>query len=196
MIQETVKALGPLTVMIANAGIAQVAPVLDISEDDVRRMFDVNFMGVWNCYTLAAKQMISQGPVPEGSTGYKILGAASIAAFKPSPMLSHYSASKWAVRGFTQSFATEMARHGIAVNAYAPGIVGTAMWDLVDEKLGEIEGRAKGESLLKYSTDLTALGRVSVPEDVSNVVAGFLCSADSRFVVGQTIIVDGGIVFT
>lgn len=167
MIQAAVKAPGPLTVMIANAGIAQVAPV---PEDDVRRMFNVDFMGVWNCYTLAAKQMIFQGPVPEGSTGYKILGTASIAAF------NHYSASKWAVWGFTQVFAVEMARHAITVNAYAPGIVGTAMWDLVDERLGELEGRAKGESLLKYSKE-TALGRVSVPEDVSNVVGGFLAPA-------------------
>lgn len=196
MIEESVKSLGPLTVMIANAGIAQVAPALEISEDDVRKMFDVNFMGVWFCYTLAAKQMISQGPVPEDSTGYKILGAASIAAFKPNPMLSHYSASKWAVRGLTQTFAVEMARHSITVNAYAPGIVGTAMWDLVDEKLGEIEGRAKGETLRKHSKDLTALGRVSVPEDVSKLVGGFLCSGDSAFVTGQTLVVDGGIVFT
>jgi NAD(P)-dependent dehydrogenase (short-subunit alcohol dehydrogenase family) len=196
LIHESVKTLGPLTVMVANAGIAQVAPVLDISEDDVRKMFDVNFMGVWNCYTLAAKQMISQGPVPNGSTGYKILGAASIVAFKPFPMLSHYSASKWAVRGFTQVFAMEMARHAITVNAYAPGIVGTAMWDLIDEKLGEVEGRPKGETVVKYSKELTALGRVSVPEDVSNVVGGFLCSSDSGFCTGQTIVVDGGIVFT
>jgi NAD(P)-dependent dehydrogenase (short-subunit alcohol dehydrogenase family) len=176
MIQESVKALGLLTVMIANAGIAQVAPVLDISEDDVRKMFDVSFMGWWNCYTLAAKQMISQGPVPEGSTGYKILGPASIVAFKPFPMLSHYSASKWVVRGFTQVFAMEMAQHAITVNAYAAGIFGKAMWDLIDEKLGEVEGRA--ETVLKYSKELTALGRVSVPEDVSKVVGGFLCSDD------------------
>jgi len=196
MIEETVKALGPLTVMIANAGIVQVAPVLEISEKDVRKVFEVYFMGVWNCYTLAAKQMIAQGPVPEGSTGYKILGASSIAAFKPCPMLSHYSASKWAVRGLTQGFAVEMARHSITVNAYAPGIVGTAMWDLIDEKLREIEGRTKGASLLKYSNEVTALGRVSVPEDVSNLVGGFLCSDDSAFVTGQTLVVDGGIVFT
>ena len=195
MIDESVKALGPLTVMVANAGIAQVAPVLEISEEDVRRIFDVNFMGVWNCYTLAAKQMISQGPVPEGSTGYKIIGAASIVALKPTPMLSHYSATKWAVRGFTQVFAMEMARHSITVNAYAPGIVGTAMWDLIDEKLGEIEGRAEGESLLQYSK-IAALGRVGVPEDVSDVVGGFLCSKDSAYVTGQTLVMDGGVVFT
>ena len=196
MIDKTVKELGPLTIMVANAGIAQVKAVLEISEDDVRKMFDVNFMGVWNCYTLAAKQMIAQGPAPESSTGYKILGAASIVAFKPFPLLSHYSASKWAVRGFTQVFAMEMAKHKIQVNAYAPGIVGTAMWDLIDEKLGELEGRGKGETVTKYATDLTAMGRVSVPDDVAKVVGGFLAGPDSEFVTGQTVVVDGGIVFT
>ncbi|EXJ95451.1 hypothetical protein A1O1_00573 [Capronia coronata CBS 617.96] len=196
LIQESVDKLGPLHVMVANAGIAQVAPALDISDEDVQRMFNVNFMGVWLCYTHAARQMIKQGPVAEGSSSYKILGAASIVAFKPFPLLAHYSASKWAVRGFSQVFAMEMAKHKINVNAYAPGIVGTAMWDVIDEKLGEIEGRPKGETVKKYSTDLTALGRVSVPDDVSNVVGGFLCSKDSDFVTGQTIVVDGGIVFT
>ncbi|KAK5196344.1 hypothetical protein LTR92_003889 [Exophiala xenobiotica] len=196
MIKESVDKLGPLTVMVANAGIAQVSPALDISDEDVQRMFNVNFMGVWLCYTHAARQMIAQGPVPEGSSGYKILGAASIVAFKPFPLLAHYSASKWAVRGLTQVFAMEMAKHKINVNAYAPGIVGTAMWDQIDEKLGEIEGRGKGESVKKYSSDLTALGRVSVPEDVGNVVGGFLCSHDSAFITGQTLVIDGGIIFT
>jgi len=182
--------------MVANAGIAQVAPMLEISDADVERMFSVNFMGVWHCYTKAAKQMIAQGDVPEGSTGYKIIGAASIVAFKPFPLLSHYSASKWAVRGLTQVTAMELAKYKIAVNAYAPGIVGTAMWDLIDEKLGEQEGRAKGESVKKYSSDLTAMGRVSVPDDVGKVVGGFLAGKDSEFVTGQTIVVDGGIVFT
>jgi len=152
MIDTSVKNLGPLTVMVANAGIAQVAPMLELSEEDVRKLFDVNFMGVWNCYTLAAKQMIAQGPVEPGSSGYKILGAASIVAFKPFPLMSHYSASKWAVRGLTQVCAMEMAQHKICVNAYAPGIVGTAMWEELDEKLGKIEGRAKGETVKKYSS--------------------------------------------
>lgn len=140
--------------------------------------------------------MIAQGPVPDGSTGYKIIGCASIVAFKPFPLLSHYSASKWAVRGFTQAFAMEMARHKISVNAYAPGIVGTAMWELIDEKLGEIEGRPKGETVTKYARDLTAMGRVSVPDDVGKVVGGFLAGPDAEFVTGQTLVVDGGIIFT
>lgn len=196
MIEESVAKLGPLTVMVANAGIAQVTPMLDISDEDVMKMFNVNFFGVWNCYTHAARQMIEQGARPEGESSYKILGAASIVAFKPFPLLSHYSASKWAVRGLTQVTAMELARHKINVNAYAPGIVGTAMWDVIDEKLGEIEGRAKGESVKKYSSDLTALGRVSVPEDVGDVVGGWMSSKDSDFVTGQTIVIDGGIVFT
>jgi len=196
MIKESVDKLGPLTVMIANAGIAQVKPVLEVTDEDVQKMMGVNYFGVWNCYTHAARQMIEQGPVPEGSTGYKIIGCASIVAFKPFPLLAHYSASKWAVRGLTQVFAMEMAKHKINVNAYAPGIVGTAMWDLIDEKLGEIEGRPKGETVKKYSTDLTAMGRVSVPDDVGKVVGGFMCSKDAEFVTGQTLVVDGGIVFT
>ena len=62
------------------------------------------------------------------------------------------------------------------------------MWDQIDEKLGEIEGRAKGESVKKYSSDLTALGRVSVPDDVGKVVGGFLAGADSEFVTGQSLL--------
>lgn len=185
MIEESVQKLGPLTVMVANAGIAKVKPILDVSDEDAREIFDVNYFGVWNCYTRAAKQMIKQGPVQEGTTGYKIIGCASIVAFKPFPILTDYSASKWAVRGLTQGFAMEMSRHKIQVNAYAPGIVGTAMWEVIDRKLGELEGRPIGETVKKYSQELTAMGRVSTPDDVAKVVGGFLCGSDSDFVTGK-----------
>lgn len=205
------------------AGVAGIAPCIDVSDEELRRVVDVNYIGVWNCYTRAAKQMIAQGPVPDGTTGYKILGCASIVAFKPFPLLTNYSATKWAVRGLTQvcnsttlervsyrscaqraflsmvsaanchqGFAMEVAKHKIQVNAYAPGIVGTAMWDQIDEKLGEIDGRPKGETIKKYVTELTAMGRTSTPDDVAKVVGGFLCGSDSDFMTGQTIVVDGG----
>jgi NAD(P)-dependent dehydrogenase (short-subunit alcohol dehydrogenase family) len=196
LIDSTVEQLGPLSVMIANAGIAQVLPVLELTSSDVRKIFDVNFHGVFNCYVHAARQMIKQGPVPQGEPSYKIIGCSSIAAFKPFPTLAHYCATKMAVRTFSHTFASEVARHKINVNCYAPGIVATPMWDLVDEKLGEIEGRPKGDSLKKYSTELTALGRASEPQDVADVVGGFLCGKDAEWVTGQTIIVDGGIVFS
>ncbi|OAL03034.1 3-oxoacyl-reductase [Phaeosphaeriaceae sp. SRC1lsM3a] len=189
LVQASVSELGPLNTMVANAGIAQVKALLDLTEEDLRRMFEVNVYGVYNCYTAAAKQMISQGH------GGKLLSAASIVAFKPFPLLSHYSASKWAVRGMTQAFAMEMAEHKITVNAYAPGIVGTAMWDLIDEKLGEKTGAKKGDTIKKYTDDLIALGRTSVPEDVSSTVS-FLASKDSDYMTGQTIVIDGGIIFT
>ena len=196
MFEESANTLGPLTVMVANAGIHGVGAALDLSEKDVAQIMKVNFTGVWNCYTHAARQMIAQGPVPEGSSGYKLLAASSIAAYKPFPLLAHYCASKWAVRGLTQVFAIEMAPHKINVNCYAPGIVGTHMWEDIDKKLGDMQGRAKGETVQKFVTELTAMGRVSVPEDVANVVGGFLCGHDSGFVTGQNIVVDGGIVFS
>lgn len=121
--------------------------------------------------------------------------AASIVAFKPFPLLSHYSATKWAVRGLTQAFAMEMGEHNITVNAYAPGIVGTAMWDLIDAELGKKQGKAKGEVMNHYVKELTTLGRTSTPEDVAKLVS-FLGSQDSNFVTGQNMLVDGGICFS
>lgn len=93
LVKHSVKELGDLDTMVANAGIAQVKALLDLSEEDMRRMFEVNVFGVFNSYTAAARQMIEQGH------GGKLIGCASIVAFKPFPLLSHYSASKWAVRG-------------------------------------------------------------------------------------------------
>ncbi|RSL86543.1 hypothetical protein BHE90_006043 [Fusarium euwallaceae] len=189
MVAASVRELGPLTTMVANAGIAQVKPILDVTTDDLRRMFDINVFGTFNCYSVAAKQLIKQG------TPGKLIGAASIAAMKSFPMLSHYSASKFAVRGFTQAFAMEMAPHKITVNAYAPGIVGTAMWDLIDEELAKVHGAKKGDMIKKHSDDLISLGRTSVPEDVAKMVS-FLSGPDSDYVTGQTLLVDGGIIFT
>ncbi|KAF1968509.1 acetoin dehydrogenase-like protein [Bimuria novae-zelandiae CBS 107.79] len=189
LVETSVNELGPLNTMVANAGIAQVKALLDLTEQDLKRMFDVNVFGVFNCYTTAAKQMIKQ------NSGGKLLGAASIVAFKPFALLSHYSASKWAVRGMTQAFAMEMAEHKITVNAYAPGIVGTAMWDLIDEELGKKTGAKKGDTIKRYTSELIALGRTSVPEDVSSTVS-FLASKDSDYMTGQTIVIDGGIIFT
>lgn len=165
---------------IANAGIAQVKPLLDLTEADFETMFRVNVFGVQNCYQAAAKQMIKQGNCTLSSPG-KLIGCSSIVGFKPFALLSHYSASKWAVRGLTQAYAMEMAEHNITVNAYAPGIVGTDMWSLIDEKLGEKTGAKKGDTIKKYSGELIALKRTSTPEDVAKLVS-FLGGPDSDYV--------------
>lgn len=184
-------------IRIANAGIAQVKALLDVTEEDFDRMLAVNLTGVHNCHAEAARQMISQGTCKPDAPR-KIIGAASIVAFKPTSLLGPYSATKWAVRGLTQVYAMELAEHNITVNAYAPGIVGTAMWDKIDEGLIAKKGATnhkKGDMLKKYVDDWTLLKRVSVPEDVAKLVS-FQASSDSNFVTGQTQIVDGGIVFS
>ncbi|CAF3707562.1 unnamed protein product [Rotaria sp. Silwood1] len=102
-------------VVVANAGIAQVKPIIDITTEDWDKMFAVNMRGVFLCYKEAAKVMIAQG------TGGKIIGACSIFGHRSAPMASHYCASKWGVRGLTQAAAMEWAKHKITVNAYCPG---------------------------------------------------------------------------
>jgi meso-butanediol dehydrogenase / (S,S)-butanediol dehydrogenase / diacetyl reductase len=187
MVAATVTELGRLDVMVANAGVAQVAPLLEVTPEQFDWLMSINLRGVFLCYTAAARQMIAQGD------GGKIIGAASIAAHKGFAMLGHYSASKWGVRGLTQAAAQEWAAHGITVNAYCPGIVGTKMWDYIDEKIAEAEGLQKGEALAKFS-ELITLGRVQTPEDVAQFVS-YLASPDSDYMTGQSVMIDGGVLF-
>jgi meso-butanediol dehydrogenase/(S,S)-butanediol dehydrogenase/diacetyl reductase len=187
MVAGAVERFGRLNVMVANAGVAQVAPLVDVTPEDFDRLMAVNLRGVFLCYTAAARQMIAQGG------GGKIIGAASIAAHKGFGMLGPYSASKFAVRGLTQAAAQEWAPHGITVNAYCPGIVGTAMWELIDEKLAEHMGLEKGEALAQF-TEQIALGRVETPEDVAKFVS-YLASDDSDYMTGQSVMIDGGVLF-
>jgi len=188
MIADIFSQMGRLDVSVANAGIAHVKELRKQEAADLKRMMDVNVHGVMNTYIHTANAMIEAG------IKGRIIGAASIVAYKPFALLSPYSASKWAVRGLTQGAAMEWGKFGIRVNAYAPGIVGTAMWDLIDGELGKLNGRGKGETKAHYVNDLTSLGRESVPEDVAKAVS-FLASDDSEFITGQTLMCDGGIQF-
>jgi meso-butanediol dehydrogenase/(S,S)-butanediol dehydrogenase/diacetyl reductase len=96
------------------------------------------------------------------------------------------------VRALTQAAAKQQAKHQITVNAYCTGIVGTEMWDLIDDKLGSYLGTAKGEALATYS-QLIALGRVQTPDDVAGFVS-YLAGPDSNYMTGQSVMIDGGIV--
>jgi meso-butanediol dehydrogenase/(S,S)-butanediol dehydrogenase/diacetyl reductase len=134
MVDAAVAELGRLDVMVANAGIVQVDPILEINEADFDKLFAINVKGVIWCAQTAAKQMIAQGE------GGKIINAGSDASFMGHPMLGSYSASKFCVRSLTQTMAREFAAHGITVNAYCPGIVDTGMWEIIDGRASEAMG--------------------------------------------------------
>lgn len=186
MIDQAAAALGRVDVMVANAGIAQVKTLLEVTPEDLARIFSVNVYGVVYCLQAAAEQMIRQGG------GGKIINAASIAAHSGFDYLGHYSATKFAVRAITQAAAKELAHHGITVNAYCPGIVGTDMWDLIDEHLAHRLGLERGQALAQYSRLIT-LGRVQTPQDVAAFVS-YLAGPDSDYMTGQSVMIDGGIV--
>ncbi|GAA3678558.1 meso-butanediol dehydrogenase/(S,S)-butanediol dehydrogenase/diacetyl reductase [Yimella lutea] len=188
LVATTGDELGSLDVMVANAGIAQTKALLEVTPEEYDRVHAVNGRGVFLCYTEAAKQMISQG------NGGKIIGAASIAAHKGFPLLGVYCSSKFAVRALTQSAAQEWAEHGITVNAYCPGIVDTTMWEEIDRDLGAINNVGKGESMKAMAAGI-ALGRVSTGDDVAKLVS-YLAGPDSDYMTGQSVLVDGGMVFS
>lgn len=96
LVDTATERLGPLQVMVANAGIGHADGIFELSEEHVQRILSVNVAGVFNCYVVAGKKMVDQ------RKGGKIIGATSIAAFRGNSFVSAYTASKWAVRGLTQ----------------------------------------------------------------------------------------------
>ena len=183
-----VERFGGLDVMVANAGVAVTAPLLETTDEQWRRTFEVNVLGVVHCYRAAGRQMIAQG------RGGRLIGAASVAAHRAGKWQSAYSASKFAVRGLSQSLAQELAEHGITVNVYSPGVVQTPMWESIDDALATRKGTAPGSELAGMVAGIP-LGRLETPADVAGVVS-FLASPDAGYVTGQSIVVDGGMWFS
>lgn len=186
-VDEAVSALGGLTVLVNNAGIAQIKPLLDVTPEELDKIFAINVRSAVLGIQAAVRVFDAQG------VKGKIINGASIAAIQGFPILGAYSASKFAVRGITQVAAQELAPKGHTVNAYAPGIVGTSMWDQIDRELHEINGKPLGQNL-QENIDTIALGRVETPDDVAGVVS-FLASPNSDYVTGQVILVDGGMLY-
>lgn len=181
------EALGGFDVIVNNAGIAQVAPIDDVRPADVAKIWSVNVDGVlWGIQAAAAKFQAL------GQPG-KIINASSIAGHDGFALLGVYSATKFAVRALTQAAAKEYAAHGITVNAYCPGVVGTDMWVDIDKRFAELTGAAEGETYDKYVGGI-ALGRAQTPEDVAAFVS-YLAGPDSDYMTGQAVLIDGGLVY-
>lgn len=185
LVAAVVKDFEHLDVMVNNAGIAKIGPLIDAEEKDISQILDINVKGDIYGIQAAAKQFQKQ------KTGGKIINACSIAGHQGFEMLGIYSATKFAVRGLTQTAAQELAKDKITVNAYCPGIVLTPMWDQIDAEMAKIYNLPLGASLQK-NIDSIVLGRGETPADVANLVS-FLADPKSDYITGQSIIVDGGI---
>jgi meso-butanediol dehydrogenase/(S,S)-butanediol dehydrogenase/diacetyl reductase len=186
-IDHAEKELRGFDIMINNAGIAQVEALLNVTPEEVDRVFKINVEGVlWGIQAAARKfkQRKQRG---------KIISASSIAGHEGFPLLGIYSASKFAVRALTQAAAKEFASDGITVNAYCPGVVGTDMWVEIDRRMAEITGAKIGETYKKYVEGI-ALGRAETPDDVAAFVS-FLAGPDSDYMTGQAPLIDGGLVY-
>jgi glucose 1-dehydrogenase len=173
LLAETLGRFGRLDVMVANAGVPDGAPFLELDEVTWERVLAVNLKGVFLCGQAAARAMVA------GGHPGAIVNVASTYAEVTEAEASAYSASKGGVRMLTKSMALELGPHGIRVNAVGPGWIRTGMNPLDDPaQVAQLE-------------PTIPLGRVGVPEDVADVIA-FLASGDARYVSGQTLFVDGG----
>jgi meso-butanediol dehydrogenase/(S,S)-butanediol dehydrogenase/diacetyl reductase len=187
MIAAAVKAFGKLDVIFNNAGISQTCHFMDVTEADWHRIMDVNGLGVLIGTQEAARQMKAQG------TGGKIINTASIAAKQGYPLFAHYCASKFAVAALTQAAARALAPDKITVNAFAPGVVRTELWEQLDREFMDIGVTQKPDQAINQFSASILLGRYSKPEDITGVTT-FLASTGSDYMTGQTVMVDGGMV--
>ena len=179
------KALGPLDLVVANAGVSTMRRVADLSEKDWDFNMDVNAKGVFLTNREAVRRFLASG------TKGRIVNTASLAGKTGVPLLAHYAASKFAVVGFTQSLAKEVAANGIRVNAVCPGFVRTSMQEREIAWEAELRGMTPAAVREEYVA-LTPLGRMEEPEDVADAVV-FLASDLSGFVTGESINVTGGV---
>ncbi|CEL61338.1 Diacetyl reductase [(S)-acetoin forming] OS=Staphylococcus epidermidis (strain ATCC 35984 / RP62A) GN=butA PE=3 SV=1 [Rhizoctonia solani AG-1 IB] len=179
LVDTTVRQLGKLDVMIANAGIVKIAPLLDLSTEILDLTHSVNVKGVFYCYRAAARAMIPSG-------GGRIIGACSVGGKTTVPLFGAYCMSKSAVRSLTHTAAQEWAEYGITVNAYAPGPINTEMW-----LKNVISANDTGPILDQKATELSATHKKSTPEQVAGLVS-FLLSPAADNMTGQCISIDGG----
>ncbi|KQY42389.1 L-iditol 2-dehydrogenase [Rhizobium sp. Root483D2] len=175
---------GGIDILVNNAAIFDMAPIQGITESSYDRVFDVNLKGPLFMMKAVSNVMIVRG------RGGKIINMASQAGRRGEALVTLYCASKAAIISATQSAALALVKHGINVNAIAPGVVDGEHWDVVDAKFAEWEGLAPGEKKAQVAKSVP-IGRFATPDDIKGL-AVFLASADSDYILAQTYNVDGG----
>jgi 3-oxoacyl-[acyl-carrier protein] reductase len=174
LVDAALDAFGAIDVLVNNAGITRDATLTKMSEAAFDQVVDVNLKGVFNTTKAVVPHMAENG-------GGRVLNAASIVGRYGNFGQTNYVATKSGVIGMTKTWARELGRDGITVNAVAPGFIETPMVDTVPDKV------------LNHLVDRTPLDRLGQPEDVANAYC-FLASDDAAFITGAVLSVDGGLV--
>lgn len=174
MIADTIKHFGKIDILINNAGITQDAQLIKMTEEQWDNVINVNLKGVFNVAQAAARVMKEQ------QSGV-ILNASSVVGIFGNFGQSNYAAAKWGVNGMTKTWAKELGKYGIRVNAIAPGFIATPMTEKMPDNVLEM---MKDKSLLK---------RLGSPEDIANGYA-FLASDEAKYITGTILSIDGGTV--
>jgi len=173
-IDYAVAQFGRVDILVNNAGITRDNLILRISDADWDSVLDVNLKGAFNCCKAVARQMMKQ-------RYGRIVNITSVSGLAGVAGQTNYASSKAGLVGFTKSLAKELGARNITVNAVAPGLVTTALTDVLAQEYRD--------QMIK----MTPLGRAAVPEDIARAVA-FFCSDDAAFITGQVLSVDGGMV--
>ena len=177
-------AFGGIDILVNNAALFDLAPIVEITEASYNKLFSVNVHGTLFTLQAVAEKMIAQG------RGGKIINMASQAGRRGEALVAVYCATKAAVISLTQSAGLDLIKHGINVNAIAPGVVDGEHWDGVDALFAKYENRPLGEKKRLVGAEVP-LGRMATAEDLVGM-AIFLASQESNYIVSQTYNVDGG----
>lgn len=173
-IQHVIKTYGRIDILVNNAGITRDGLLMKMSESDFDQVISTNLKGAFNTIRFASRQMLKQ-------RSGRIINMASVVGISGNAGQANYAASKAGVIGLTKAAAKELASRGITVNAIAPGFIETEMTAVLPDKVKE------------SAVSQIPLGIFGQPEDVANAAA-FLASDEARYITGQVLHVDGGMV--
>ena len=175
MVGRVTRELGPIDVLVNNAGVESIVPFLELDDAEWQRVTDVNLKGEWLCSQVVAREWVAQGR--KGT----VVNIGSVQAGMVLPGRTHYAPTKRGIEALTRNMAAELAEYGIRVNCIHPGLFDTDMtqWVMADAEI------------LPIVLDKIALKRAAQPRELGPAVA-FFASDDSSFVTGQCLYVDGG----
>ncbi|MEM9778444.1 MAG: L-iditol 2-dehydrogenase [Pseudomonadota bacterium] len=183
-VTDVIAQFNRIDILINNAAVFTAAPIAEISRDDYARTFEINVAGTLFPLQAVARDMIARGK------GGKIINMASQAGRRGEPLVAVYCATKAAVISLTQSAGLDLIKHGINVNAIAPGVVDGEHWDGVDAFFAKHENKSPGQKKREVGAAVP-FGRMGTAQDLVGM-AVFLASDEADYIVAQTYNVDGG----